>query len=50
MITKCPFCNSKDYEYYIMRNTEKRTDWIEHRCLKCNRKWRYRKGEIEEIE
>lgn len=49
MTKKCPFCNSKDYEYYSMRNIEKNTGWIEHRCLKCNRKWRYRKGEIEEI-
>ena len=47
---QCPFCGSKDYEYYINRNHIKRTDWMEHRCLKCKRKWGYIKGEVREIE
>ena len=43
----CPICGSKDYESYNVRDPAKMTDWIEHRCLKCNAIWRYRKGETE---
>ena len=44
-LIECPKCHSRDYEYYPMKNLERRTDWIEHKCLKCRCKWRYNKGE-----
>lgn len=47
MVEECPICGSKDYEYYNVTTREKMTDWMEHRCLKCKARWRYRKGETE---
>lgn len=44
-LTECPRCQSRDYEYYSVNNLRKRTNYIEHRCLKCGCKWGYKKGD-----